>query len=212
MTFRLIGSVMVLALIWTGCGPAGITPRTDAALEQAAEQLRDELRAPGLLIASAALYTAETGRFPDTPFALLGSSVAQETGLINLEFAKLDISPGPEGLQVIYELQKTRLDQTERSGAFEMRRTDDGFTANFELYRQTDPDHNGRRVPITTADLVTVERAGGQIRVQPDELRGFLAQGRELVPPFDEAAGMSVQFNLFPQGPELGTYVVTGTE
>src|SRR5690554_5207244 len=99
---RSLAAALLAALLFTGC--AGLDQTAQRDLELAAVDLGDQLEAPGLLAAATLLYHEVNGRYPATPFELLGSPAAHETGLRQLGLSALRLAPEDDGLAIRYTL------------------------------------------------------------------------------------------------------------
>lgn len=172
MTVRLLLLGLAAAL-----APALQAQTEDA--EAAAAHLEPLLREPAILAATAALLHAETGRYPDTPFALLGSPTASTTGARRLRLAELDLQPDADTLRVLFLLTPTAAHPTERLGGFSLTRDADGpgYTARFRIAHRDDPDFGGGELPVTEAGQLVVRTARGRLCLDLDRLQRTAAAG-----------------------------------
>ncbi len=150
-TLRSLVALFLVALLFTGCG--GLDQAAQRDLDQAAVDLGDQLDAPGLLAATALLYHEVNGRYPATPFDLLGSTAARETGLQRLGLSALDLAPEGDGLQMRYTLLPSAADPSDRFGTVTVAETDTvgTYDVGLLLERIADPDFTSRSLPLDGA-------------------------------------------------------------
>ncbi len=186
---------LVLALAATGCVSVNETASPD--LDEAAVDLDDQLDAPGLLAATAVLYHTSTERYPVTPFDLLGSKAARETGLQNLGLSDLTVSPDGNGVRLNYTLLPTAADPSDRFGSVTVTETDTAgtYTVGLLLERIADPDLSGKALPLAQRGVYNVVRAKGTLCAEVETIRERIAAQDEVgAPPLTTGEAYTVTF------------------
>ncbi|HYE96896.1 MAG TPA: hypothetical protein VD962_11870 [Rubricoccaceae bacterium] len=147
-------------------------------VEEATDRLLPVLEPPALLAATAALLHDATGRFPATPFELLGSRQADSTGLRRVAFAALALQPEGDSLRVAYHLTPTDPTMRDRHGTITLSHTDPGrYAARLTLDHHDDPHFSTHRLAVTEADGLDVRRARGRLCIDLARTRAFLSSG-----------------------------------
>ena len=179
-TLRSLVALFLVALLFTGCG--GLDQAAQRDLDQAAVDLGDQLDAPGLLAATALLYHEVNGRYPATPFDLLGSTAARETGLQRLGLSALDLAPEGDGLQMRYTLLPSAADPSDRFGTVTVAETDTvgTYDVGLLLERIADPDFSSRSLPAHGAGALRRRPGAGlALRRSGDGARAYaIGRGR----------------------------------
>ncbi len=192
---RLAPFALLLALVATGC--AGLDQAAQRDLDQAAVDLDAQLDAPGLLAATTLLYHEVNGRYPTTPFELLGSTAARETGLQRLGLSALDLSPEGDGLRLGYTLLPTSADPSDRFGTVTVAETDTAGTYNVDLLleRIADPDLASRSLPLAQRGQYNVVRARGSLCAEVATVRERVRAGEAAgQPPLEAGKAYRVTF------------------
>ncbi len=168
---RLSLFALFLALVAAGCAGLDDTARRD--LDEAAVALDDQLEAPGLLAATALLYHASNGTYPATPFELLGSAAARETGLQQLGLSALAVAPDADGLRLAYTLLPSAADPSDRFGTVTVAETDTAgtYTVGLRLERRADPDLRDESLPLAQRGPYNVVRATGTLCAEVEAVR-----------------------------------------
>lgn len=194
---RLVLLPALLAIVLTGCAPFGLpeTARDDLAI--AAVDLGDQLEPPGLIAATAALVRESEGAYPQSPFELLGSRVAEETGLRRLPLSALTLTPDADGLRIEFALLPTREDPSTRYGSLVLRTGDEpsAYVADLLMEREDDPDVRPGPLPLAREGDYAVRRARGQLCLDVDVVRERVATAQRVgVLPMTERATYTVTF------------------
>ncbi len=187
--------LLVALLLATGC--AGLSETAAPALDAAALDLDAQLDAPGLLAATAVLYHAQREAYPATPFELLGSAQARETGLQRLGLSALALAPEGGGLRLSYTLLPTPADPSERFGSVTVAETDTAgtYTVGLVLERMADPDLSDRSLPLAQQGPYHVVRAKGTLCAEVEALRERVAAGTPAgAPPLSAGEAYTVTF------------------
>lgn len=190
-----LSSALLSALLLAGC--AGLDGTAQRDLDRAAATLGDQLDAPGLLAATTLLYHEANGRYPATPFELLGSPVARETGLQQLGLSALSLAPEGDGLALRYTLLPTPADPSERFGTVTVAETDTAGTYDVDLLleRIADPDLAARTLPLTQEGNYAVIRARGTLCAEVATVRERVRAGDAVgEPPLDAGRSYTVTF------------------
>jgi hypothetical protein len=176
---RLLPALLFALVLLAGCAPGTYGPTERAAMDRAALTLDDQLAPASRLAATAALLAEADGRFPTTPFALLGSPQAAETGARETSLSALELTPEGDALRIVYTLLPTASDPTHRTGSLLVRTADgDGqYQAEVLLTRREDPDHGGRRLDLTREESVAVRQLDGRLCLDLTEAREQIATG-----------------------------------
>ena len=192
---RPFAALLLSALLLTGC--AGLDTAAERDLDQAAVDLGDQLDAPGLLAATALLYHEADGRYPDTPFELLGSAAARETGLQQLGLSALDLETGAYGLTMRYTLLPTPSDPSDRFGTITVSEaaTEGSYDVGLVLERIADPDLASRSLPLVREGNYAVVRASGTLCAEVETVRGRVRAGEPVgMPPLEAGRSYTVTF------------------
>ncbi len=192
---RLSLFALLLALFATGCVNLDAAARRD--LDAAAVTLDEQLDAPGLLATTALLYHAQRGSYPTTPFELLGSDAARETGLQNLKLSHLAVSMDADSLRLGYALLPTVADPSLRLGQVSVAETDTAgvYTVGLMMNRTADPDFGGRTLPLAQRGTVNVMRARGTLCAEVETVRERLRAGAAIgAPPLTEGEAYKITF------------------
>ena len=192
---RSLAALTLVALLFTGCGSLDQMAQRD--LDQAAVDLDDQLDAPGLLAATALLYHEVNGRYPATPFELLGAPAARETGLQQLSLSALALAPEGDGLQMRYTLLPTAADPSDRFGTVTVAETDTAGTYDVGLLleRTSDPDFSMRSLPLTEQGHYAVVRARGSLCAEVATVRERMRAGEAVgQPPLEADRAYTVTF------------------
>ncbi|MEM1044275.1 MAG: hypothetical protein AAGI91_16830 [Bacteroidota bacterium] len=190
---RLVLFALAFALTATGCASV----HTTADLDAAAVDLDGQLDAPGLLAATALLYHASTERYPATPFELLGSVQARETGLQDLGLSDLAVAPEGNGVQLRYTLLPSAADPSDRFGTVTVAETDTAgvYTVGLLLERTADPDLNRRSLPLARRGQYEVVRAKGTLCAEVETIRDRVRADAEVgAPPLRAGEAYTVTF------------------
>jgi hypothetical protein len=176
---RLLPALLLALVLLSGCAPGAYGPTERAAMDRAALTLDDQLAPASRLAATAALLAEADGRFPTTPFALLGSPQAAQTGARETNLSALELTPEGDALRIAYTLLPTASDPTHRTGSLLVRAADgDGqYQAEVLLTRREDPDHGGRRLDLTREESVAVRQLDGRLCLDLTEAREQMAPG-----------------------------------
>lgn len=191
LSFVLLSSALLLA----GC--AGLDTAAQRDLDQAAVDLGDQLDAPGLLAATALLYHETNGRYPATPFDLLGSAAARETGLQQLGLSALDVDAETDELTVRYTLLPTPADASDRFGTISISEaeTEGSYDVGLVLERIADPDLASRSLPLTREGNYAVVRASGTLCAHVETVRERVREGTAVgAPPLRAGRSYTVTF------------------
>lgn len=183
------------ALLFAGC--AGLDQAAQRDLDQAAGDLDAQLDAPGLLAATTLLYHEMNGAYPATPFDLLGSAAARETGLQQLGLGALTLEPMSDSLRLSYTLLPTSADPSERYGTVTVAETDTAgtYTVNLLLERIADPDLASRSLPLTRQGAYAVVRARGSLCAEVATVRERIRAGEAVGrPPLEADRAYTVTF------------------
>ena len=194
-TLRSLVALFLVALLFTGCG--GLDQAAQRDLDQAAVDLGDQLDAPGLLAATALLYHEVNGRYPATPFDLLGSTAARETGLQRLGLSALDLAPEGDGLQMRYTLLPSAADPSDRFGTVTVAETDTvgTYDVGLLLERIADPDLASRSLPLAEQGHFAVVRARGSLCAEVATVRERMRSGEAVgQPPLEAGKAYTVTF------------------
>jgi hypothetical protein len=187
--------VLSAALLISGC--AGLDAASTDDLDRAAVDLGAQLDAPGLLAATTLLYHETNGRYPATPFELLGSTAARETGLQDLGLSALDLSTASDGLTLTYTLLPSPADPSERFGTITISETDaDGtYDVGLLLERIADPDLASRSLPLAREGQYAVVRARGTLCAEVATVRERLRSGEAVgAPPLEAGRSYTITF------------------
>ena len=180
---RLTTLALFAALLLTGCTDYKAALRSD--LDTAAVQLQTEMQQPGILMAAAALYHAETGAFAQTPFELLSSEAAKRVGADRLVLAGLALDGGT----VAYTFTPSRAEPNEESGTFAVTpEADGGYTIAFETDRDEDPDLRRRDLAFVQTGGVAVRTVDGTLALRPETVRALLAARARSTPSMCDAS------------------------
>jgi hypothetical protein len=208
---RLPAALLATSLFLAGC--AGLDTAARGDLDEAAVDLGDQLEAPGLLGATALLYHESEGRYPETPFGLLGSHAARETGLQRLGLSALAVDAGADGVTLRYTLLPTAADPSERFGTVTVRETDTegSYDVGLVLERIADPDLSSRSLPLAREGAYAVVRASGTLCAEVATVRERLRAGETAgEPPLDAGRSYTVTFTSASGAAELREgYTVT---
>ena len=182
-----------LALFLAGC--TGLSETANGDLELAADTLNDQIDEPGLLAATALLYHAQRGTYPDDAFGLLGSAAARETGLQRLGLSALALAQDADGLTMRYTLLPTAADPSSRFGTVMVAETDTvgTYTVDLLMERTADPDFGGRALPLAREGTYAVVRAKGSLCADVETVRARAGQDAGN-PPLNGRATYSVTF------------------
>lgn len=183
---------VLLAVLVSGCAGFG---EATVDLNLAADALDRQIEEPGLLAATALLYHAQRGAYPNDAFGLLGSPAARETGLQSLGLSALALSPTSDGLTMRYTLLPTAADPSERFGSVTVAETDTvgTYTVDLMMERTSDPDFGGHALPLAQEGAYAVVRAKGSLCADVETVRA--RAGRDAGdPPLDGRATYSVTF------------------
>ena len=187
--------LLAIALLVSGCAGLGTAAQDD--LDRAAVDLGDQLEAPGLLAATTLLYHETNGRYPTTPFELLGSTAAQETGLQQLGLSALSLDRGTDRLTLNYTLLPTPADPSERFGTITVAETDTAGTYDVGLLleRIADPDLASRSLPLAREGQYAVVRARGSLCAEVATVRERVQSGEAVgAPPLDAGRRYTITF------------------
>ena len=151
----------------------------DPVLTPTAEQFRDDLRTVTNMVATAALAHDAAGDFPTTPFGLLGSAAASQTGLRSTPLSGLSVSRDGDRLVLSYvPLPDDPYVREDRVVRLVVTPGADGrFTGDYEIRRRADPDQGGRALPYDVAGRYLVERGFGTACVDLAVVQSQLAAG-----------------------------------
>ena len=179
---RFLTLAPLAVLLATGSASAQTTdraPASDPVLAPTADRLRDDLRTVTHMVATAALAYDAAGEFPTTPFGLLGSAAAAQTGLRATPLSDLAVSRDGDRLVLSYvPLPQSPYVRQDRVVRLVVTPGADGrFTGDYEVRRREDPDRGGRALPYDTAGRYRVERAFGTACVDLAVVQGQLAAG-----------------------------------
>ncbi|MEM6783195.1 MAG: hypothetical protein AAF624_05605 [Bacteroidota bacterium] len=195
-----ISLALLTTLLISGCAA---TSTLEPALDAASGELQEHLAESSRLMAAAALIHAETGTYPTTPFALLGSMPAAETGSRAVRLSSLGISASGETIQVLYVLAPSQADPTERVGGFSLTETEPSrYTAQFRLDRRE--DQTEKMLPVAVSGSVEVRQARGTLRLDTVQLTQALADETRIEAPFVPGAGITYTFTKAATDSELG--------
>ena len=148
------------------------------ALSSTDAQFRADLETVARVTATAGLIHDQTGAFPATPFELLGSGWADQTGLRDVPLSTISVTRSAGGVRVIYNpLPRPYVSDDLLAEVTVTRDADGDYTASHELRRRTDPDLGARALPYDRAGNVRVDEAGGTLCVDTDRVRALLADG-----------------------------------
>ena len=172
---------MTRALLLTAllAAPALAQTTGDPALAPTADRFRTDLRTITNVVATAALVYDRTGAYPDTPYALLGSRAADQTGLRRtpISFLSLDRS----GDQVVVELVPLPSDpyvRTDDVMRITVSRGADGlFTGDYEIRRRQAPADGADPLPYDRTGRYLVTRGFGTACVDLGTVQDRLAAG-----------------------------------
>lgn len=169
-----LGALLVLA----GCAPT-LSPVDRQALDRAGHEVAERLTPAGQLAATAVLIREDTGAFPATRFALLGSPQADATGARRLPLAAIDVERDGDALVIRYIPLPTLEDPTDRLGTVTIRpRGEDGlYAAAVELVRRVDADHTGRPIPLAREGVFEVWRLASTFAIDAAVVRARAAVG-----------------------------------
>jgi hypothetical protein len=194
-SLRPLVAFLFAALFISGC--AGLDQTAQHDLDQAAVDLGDQLDTPGLLAATALLYHEANGRYPATPFDLLGSPAARETGLQQLGLSALTLDPTTDELTLRYTLLPTSDDPSERFGTITVAETDTAGTYDVGLLleRIADPDLASRALPLTQQGIYEVVRARGSLCAEVATVRERIREGGAAgEPPLEAGRSYTITF------------------
>ena len=156
-----------------------VSDGSDFALQATHQQFHDDLRVVTNMVATAGLVYDQTGTWPATPFELLGSAAASQTGLRQTPLSALSVSRDGERLVLDYNplpvAPYERQDDVVR--VVVTARADGQFVGDYEILRRDDPDRGGKRLPYDRAGRYVVERGFGTACVDLDIVRDQLAAG-----------------------------------
>ena len=139
---------------------------------------RSDLETVARVGATVALLHERTGAYPATPFDLLGSVEAGETGLRATSLSTLTVEPADGGVRVRYNpLPSPYVSDDLFADVVVTRGADGSYTARHQLERRTDPDRGARTLPYDRAGRYRVDRAGGTVCVDPAYVRERLDDG-----------------------------------
>lgn len=195
MPRRLALPLLAAALLISGC--AGLDTAAENDLNRAAVDLGDQLEAPGLLAATTLLYHETNGRYPSTPFELLGSTEARETGLQSLGLSALSLSPDGDGLSLNYTLLPSTADPSDRFGTITVAETDTAGTYDVGLLleRIADPDFSARSLPLAREGQYAVVRARGSLCAEVATVRERVRSGEAVgTPPLETGRQYTITF------------------
>lgn len=187
--------LFALLLLVTGC--AGLNETGSPDLDAAAVDLDAQLDAPGLLAATALLYHASNETYPRTPFELLGSKAARETGLQRLGLSDLSLAPEGNGIRLAYTLLPTAADPSDRFGTVTVAETDTAgtYTVGLLLERVADPDFSSRALPLAQRGGYNVVRAQGTLCAEVETIRERVRAGTPVGdPPLEAGEAYTVTF------------------
>lgn len=201
--FKLNATTLATAILALVAIPAS-SAQDDAAADEAASALVDDLRPLSLLAATAALYHDRTGGYPATAFELLGSPEAERTGARGLQLADLSFEQAGEfSYRLVVPDTGSMVERTaEVSMSFEP--DSSRHVAGFEILGLRDEDFGGGRRPLITADLLVVTVARGRLCLDDGRLAGlsdaeafataapYLGDREALSVSFDTAGGRQV--------------------
>ncbi len=186
---------VLLLLLASVAGCAGLDATTEHDLGRAAVALDHQLDAPGLIAATAVLQHTARGAYPTDAFDLLGSREARETELQRLPLSALTVAPGADGVTIRYTLLPTAADPSDRFGTLTIAETDTAgtYTVDVLMERIADPDFGGRSLPLAEEGQIAVVRAKGTLCAEVEALRArpVAEIGR---PPLDERTTYTVTF------------------
>lgn len=147
-------------------------------LSQTDALFRSDLTTVARVAATASLIHDQTGAFPATPFALLGSGWADRTGLRGVSLSTISVEPAADGVRVVYNPLPCPYVSDDLVAEVVVTRQPDGdYLATHELRRRADPDRGGRALPYDRADGVRVDEAGGTLCVDLAVVQQALADG-----------------------------------
>ena len=197
--------LLLLPLLLIGCA----APRVpDADVRAAAEDLQPHLDAPGRLLAAAALVHAETGAFPSTAFALLGTRAAARTGADALRLSTLSPDADRDGFSATFSAPALPKGDVEQQGEVGVRFDGDGrYTATFRLTERGDDDLGRGRMDLTQRGRMQVQSVGGTLALTLDDLDAALAAGTPLLP-LRPGSAISVAFDHSRSGARIGSTTV----
>lgn len=192
---RFFSLLLFVSLAVSGC--ASLDSASSDALDRAAVDLDTQLDAPGLLAATALLYHETNDRYPTTPFELLGSAEARESGLQDLELSALGLTTDPSGLTLTYTLLPTASDPSDRYGTITVAETDEPgrYDIDLLLERIADPDLASRSLPLASEGHYAVVRARGTLCAEVATVRERLQSGEAVgAPPLEEERSYRITF------------------
>jgi len=187
--------LLAAALLVSGCAGLGTAAQDD--LGQAAVDLGDQLEAPGLLAATTLLYHETNDRYPTTPFELLGSTAARETGLQQLGLSALSLEPDADGLTMTYTLLPSSDDPSDRFGTITVAETDTvgTYDVGLLLERTADPDFSTRSLPLAREGQYAVVRARGTLCAEVATVRERVEAGEAVgTPPLEAGRQYTITF------------------
>lgn len=187
--------VLFAALLASGC--AGLDTAANDDLDRAAVDLGDQLEAPGLLAATTLLYHETNDRYPATPFELLGSTAARETGLQRLGLSDLRLEPDADGLTLTYTLLPSSADPSDRFGTITVAETDTvgTYDVGLLLERTADPDFSNRSLPLAREGQYAVVRARGSLCAEVATVRERMQAGETVgTPPLEAGRQYTITF------------------
>lgn len=187
----------LLAIVLFASGCTGLDTIGGEDLDRAAVNLDDQLEAPGLLAATTLLYHETNGRYPTTPFELLGSTAARETGLQDLGLSALRLDPETDGLTLAYTLLPSAADPSDRFGTITVAETDTAGTYDVGLLleRTADPDFSARSLPLAHEGQYAVVRARGTLCAEVATVRERVASGEAVgTPPLEGGRQYTITF------------------
>lgn len=194
---RLLLPLALLSLLLAGCAGLGLPEAAREDLTLAAADLGEQLEAPGLIAATAALLHEREGAYPGTPFGLLGSREAAETGLRLLPLSALTLTPEGDSLRIDYALVPTREDPSTHYGTLRLRAAEEAgrYVAAIVMEREDDPDVRPGPLPLAREGAYAVRRAQGRLGIDVAVVRGRAEAGERVgAPPMSERTTYTITF------------------
>lgn len=169
---------MIRLLVLLALATTASASHAQNALTRTDAQFRSDLETVARVTATVGLIHDATGAFPATPFELLGSPWAEQTGLRDVPLSTVSVQRTADGVRVAYNpLPRPYVSDDLLAEVSVSRDADGDYTAAHELRRRADPDLGGRALPYDRAGNVRVDEAGGRLCVDTDRVRALLADG-----------------------------------
>lgn len=199
--------LILAAVVTLSAGPA-LAQAASPSLATTADQFRNDLRGIAHVAATAALIHANTNAWPDTPFALLGSSQATQTGLRAFQLSGLTLAIQGEALRVQVVPLPSPYVSDDRIAEFTVTQGANGeYMISHEITRRADPDKGGARLAYDQAEGLEVGRAFGTLCVDVNRVRAMLAAG-DFAPDPTRLSATPLTVRVTPPGEAEPTFYI----